>query len=1578
MADIENNTPVNDGESILEQDLDIGTGEYEVVEDDERTAEEIDLEMGVTDDTQTNDIPTNEDEEAPEKDKGKPKKKPGKKTVRGYDDNVRRQVEQNRQIEAGQQIEHQQAELNRQAQEQVRAEAEAANIRIQQEMEQAQAYSQPVTPHETPTAYDNAPETTTAYDRAVENSFVHTTERVPVGQDTYDEIPGEQTITSEQQSISKPSQGSLDNAVTGGQRDEGGHVPVHQADNISGAFGPYEDSKGSVSAASYPEIKGSVMPEGYYEGAQILPTPKNDRFNSYNEVKQSSGAYKAPETKESAYDSVVEANKIHTSTGNVPGKENIIADERGNVIQGVSDASIDTKAVNPSQNPASNTYFNISPTDKHMPIQSEQGTPVYGSGGIREAKTPAEAMGAVDKPATSSYQKQAEGATSISGAHVDGIKNAKDSFGDTSAPTGSTSTFDEKIEGRKLETGAARTFKTGADLAASFEGAGKTAIDSVKGMLKDTADDNEDTRRNRNTISNVTEMGHSLGNLAKTTGLTGVLGYTVGVDILNKKADLTELATKAFQDSKLDMSTLSAKPSADMDSKQVKEFWDDMKKKMSDAGISDRDIKTILSDREAIRDNLATQDELRKFYDSKESKGLKGAEKDKLDASRRHTESSDFFNNKFADKNLKEMSSYFKTCDDPLLRQMDPTKMRLKDLKKFDKNIKSGKIKVSAKHAAMVRKTLRDKSALCKRPPKAAKGSFMKGMFGKGGILSPAAMMRYVSKMGDTAEAMAAGRIMTVVRAGRMAITIISFSMIAKKRALDFISGGRYSAMKQKAAMKVRQGISEFKSSRAADIKTAGNKVKEAASKSRSGKALGEAKRKAIGEIRKNPIVQKGQKGISAVKEGINTANNGIKTASVRASETKRAAKAKMRKLWNSKAMAPVRNAVSVVTAPFKAVNSLIEGIRKAVGVVIKYVAIALAVVLGVWLLTVFAVWGILLLGQVINSLAEDATRVVLVEAERMEEWVERYNKLTEQKYDDAMKIAEGYPKNSNVYYGKNIYHYGSPQGTDYEEYVKARMYHNNVPGSKTENGYHIYYIDSQGNTLGQNTTNTKDVICLTTVMLQNNFSLLPGQLPSVPVLNKYTSAKSLMDKWFKVLNPSIKWVESDIYHTENSTDRFLPGTYTDEGSVYYCNDEQFYIDYRNAKAQGVEFYEEPAHDYSHDIHHHGCEFDQERYDNDMDRWRDEEPEPPDWDDFWPYEDPDPDDYDDADSYNEVISDYNDAVAEYNDALGNYENEYDAWREREPNQDDYWYCPGHYSTIDAPGGVYPPGKTPGLKCSYGYKDINLYVTVLTKDDVYRAASDGSNIIKYKVPKDYECTEWEEKQVSIKFTAFSLNLWQLFTGDFDKTGGWAAEENQQWCDELFDQDWYDIYGVDVYDGVSLDAGGGSLSAEEIAELTEGWDDVSEGRAAFVQFALNQVGKIPYYFGGHARVQGYEGNGFGEKITPDEYNESKGRYKRGLDCSGFVSWVYWTVFGVKPGQTTATFTNSLGLQKISFSDLQPGDIGLENVPGSKSNHIGIFVKFDEKTGRAVWVHENSSNVNVGVNQTNCFRLYYRLNR
>lgn len=238
---------------------------------------------------------------------------------------------------------------------------------------------------------------------------------------------------------------------------------------------------------------------------------------------------------------------------------------------------------------------------------------------------------------------------------------------------------------------------------------------------------------------------------------------------------------------------------------------------------------------------------------------------------------------------------------------------------------------------------------------------------------------------------------------------------------------------------------------------------------------------------------------------------------------------------------------------------------------------------------------------------------------------------------------------------------------------------------------------------------------------------------------------------------------------------------------------------------------------------------------------------------------------------------------------------------------------------------------------YGHKDVEVYVTVRMMEDMFAHGD-----LPVSAGKSYQTY----------LSAFS---------------GWT-EENKEWARCLVNADWYDMYGVDPSGGTGSVSGSG-MTLEEIAAMIGSYGDLDAVRKALCSDAMSFVGRIPYYWGGKASAKDYAANGFYAPVTPDE----KGRDKKGLDCSGFVQWIIWRVTGVKRGASTATITD--GLEQITAAELQPGDLGLMAVPGSASNHVGIFVGYDE-SGQALWCHENSSSGNVAVNNTTCFRLYYRI--
>ena len=194
-------------------------------------------------------------------------------------------------------------------------------------------------------------------------------------------------------------------------------------------------------------------------------------------------------------------------------------------------------------------------------------------------------------------------------------------------------------------------------------------------------------------------------------------------------------------------------------------------------------------------------------------------------------------------------------------------------------------------------------------------------------------------------------------------------------------------------------------------------------------------------------------------------------------------------------------------------------------------------------------------------------------------------------------------------------------------------------------------------------------------------------------------------------------------------------------------------------------------------------------------------------------------------------------------------------------------------------------------------------------------------------------------------------------------GWT-EEQMGYVQKLISQDWFKTYGLSI----STINPKQPLTEEEISKyLSSLPDDISEARKAVIKFALSSVGKIPYYWGGKASAASYEKNGFGRVIEADY----KGRVLRGLDCSGWVQWVYWSAIGNRLNGASSTATLIGEGQKIRRSELQPGDI---IVRVGADSHVVMFLQW-AGNGNMIVIHENSGANNVSVSEVTANYPYYR---
>ncbi len=210
-----------------------------------------------------------------------------------------------------------------------------------------------------------------------------------------------------------------------------------------------------------------------------------------------------------------------------------------------------------------------------------------------------------------------------------------------------------------------------------------------------------------------------------------------------------------------------------------------------------------------------------------------------------------------------------------------------------------------------------------------------------------------------------------------------------------------------------------------------------------------------------------------------------------------------------------------------------------------------------------------------------------------------------------------------------------------------------------------------------------------------------------------------------------------------------------------------------------------------------------------------------------------------------------------------------------------------------------------------------------------------------------------------------NLFALDGTGSQPSGAWKGwtEEKRADAQILASQDWQDMYGL----AISEFALGNPLTPAEIHSYLDLLpDDLSDERRAVITCALNSVGKIPYYYGGKPSAAGLSGNHFASVASPDH----KGRILSGLDCSGWVNWVYWTALGKRPG-AASTYEIVRAGRAISSDQLQPGDLMVQL---GGDSHVVMFLGWNAD-GTILGVHESGSANNVTVGKVHTIWPYYR---
>lgn len=204
-----------------------------------------------------------------------------------------------------------------------------------------------------------------------------------------------------------------------------------------------------------------------------------------------------------------------------------------------------------------------------------------------------------------------------------------------------------------------------------------------------------------------------------------------------------------------------------------------------------------------------------------------------------------------------------------------------------------------------------------------------------------------------------------------------------------------------------------------------------------------------------------------------------------------------------------------------------------------------------------------------------------------------------------------------------------------------------------------------------------------------------------------------------------------------------------------------------------------------------------------------------------------------------------------------------------------------------------------------------------------------------------------------------------TAEEEAVSEWPGWNNvtRSYARRLSREDWTESYGLTIL----VEGSKAPLSSTEIESyLSLLPSDTSETRKQIIRFALESVGKIPYYWGGKAGTKDYDGNHFGSVTVPDH----RGRILKGLDCSGWASWVYWSVTGTRLPYEGTEGLCTLG-RRVAREELQPGDLII--VTG-ETPHVVMFLTWAEN-GQIQCIHETGSANNVTISTVTADWPYYR---
>ena len=165
------------------------------------------------------------------------------------------------------------------------------------------------------------------------------------------------------------------------------------------------------------------------------------------------------------------------------------------------------------------------------------------------------------------------------------------------------------------------------------------------------------------------------------------------------------------------------------------------------------------------------------------------------------------------------------------------------------------------------------------------------------------------------------------------------------------------------------------------------------------------------------------------------------------------------------------------------------------------------------------------------------------------------------------------------------------------------------------------------------------------------------------------------------------------------------------------------------------------------------------------------------------------------------------------------------------------------------------------------------------------------------------------------------------------------------------------------------GNTTISQQDALELLRSLpEDLSPEHRAVVEQALSLVGKVNYFWGGKSLTLGWDSRWGKLREVTSQGSPTTGTYRPyGLDCSGFVDWVFYNTSGSEYvlSQGGGAAAQHRNCQPISWGEAQPGDLMFY----PNDDHVGI-VGLRDSTGNLLIIYCASGQDNVVITDSSGF--------